>query len=1603
MANTNIVVICLALWGSLSVQADNRQMIEIQPRDFISANMLSDKEQEEIRKSNYARGFGEVEYAFETPAEGWRELWLEGSDAPFDLILDGETVIHAKIESGVWKPDGHLQKMLNLWLAAGKHTLRISRPQPFGIPWIHRICLKPPTALDGQVRAQVLTDALARRAGEPLPVKLLIGKGGQPAVVRIAVTPAKGDKAVWTKEIAVPTGSGNLEQRVQLPADAEGAFEARFTDAAGAPVDRTIQYLVVDMKHRPAQTAEPARELVQTIDCAATEPDYASSKTTVARAPFGAYRETGDKGRVGYNLNADWFAYTVTVPTLHEPYLAEIEYPDDDERVAIISLIDRVPNPYAPTLGYVSGGIYSLSEKMATQDFYFYPREKDMRLFIQTWRTGMKAAMGKVRIYRLSSMPPAVPVPDGGRAFGGYQEENIRFTSYYGATPSEGNAWDNYFRAACRYAENQRFIGGNFWQQTIGNYQNTLWPQKTIFGYGPEDTTSYDLEGGPILPVHPSALDIVRLQLLVCEKYGLGYLGELHLPPNANFKKHMDKLFGGKGTLDDNGPQKPWLLFSDKNKHFDDSNSGDGYWNPLYPGVQNWTASVIQELADRYKDSPAFKGVALRLACWCFSSWPCFPSIHSGYEDYTVGLFEKETGFRIPVDAADPARFSKRYAWLMSNARDAWIGWRCQKIYAYHCRLAKILTDARPDLKLVLHASGPDFSRDYEFADELREHPWGEILLGTGIDPKLYNANPALVLQDEPMFPTSRSRAHTPLQCANQRDCNWDAGQYTATAHREGSGTVESLMFSADSFEGEMVESKALGFEAVKNRNVTTIHGAGEINPAGIHFLDRFAEALAHGNVTLMASGNHGYDQQQARHLRPFLHEYRLLPDIGMNPVEPDADPVAVWQGTDKGKHYFYAVNRLDRPVAATLSFSSKAKPQRLSTGERLRMKNGELTLTLDPYQLLAFTGGSDAVRVTGVQADIPDAIKAVLRQQLDFSKRLLAGGTEAHALDLSPAQFRLGRETLARAETALASNRAWTARHLLLSLPMTRLYEAFKAYPPNLYFRAAGNKGTPALGAQSGTGASPLPSAPSLHFVKQIGDARGKSLDNLAVTAGADGKTYLLQASGRIVVFRADGSYARSLHTDLSRLDWRQHLRYLSADGANLLAGTCEEDFPWVYAPEREGRAPGRFASPQQTCVDAHGTVYVADGGNRRIQIFSPEKHDAPARIIPLAFNPSALAVGEFNSAPVLAVGGPSEFGLYSLNGTNASPFASQKISGLKALALGGPKGPSVLAATADSLRGYVLRDGHLTEGALISEPYQRQWPNLFRWDAAFVQDAKGRICFPTDQDGRLLTLDPQTDTLRDAGAIPWRTRAIAFGPNGTLFTANHENKSSGAVIHTYAPDANGWKPAADYTKKALYAETGAPVWGMIWDRDSLIVRVVEEGYQKGWPALSIKRLLPDGTLRPFLDFGPLFAVRTRFAPWEATYAFKHDRDGNLIFTARPLVALYKLTPEGKVIWEAGITPQGGADAVDFKHPRDVAVDHRNRIWVTDMLLDTVFCFSPDGKKLAQFGTHAEVDDAEGKGFDHPAGLAVVPSGDREFLYIGDAGNQRILKYRIE
>ncbi|MBN1865481.1 MAG: hypothetical protein JW808_11320, partial [Victivallales bacterium] len=233
-------------------------------------------------------------------------------------------------------------------------------------------------------------------------------------------------------------------------------------------------------------------------------------------------------------------------------------------------------------------------------------------------------------------------------------------------------------------------------------------------------------------------------------------------------------------------------------------------------------------------------------------------------------------------------------------------------------------------------------------------------------------------------------------------------------------------------------------------------NGNGVLNPAGIHFLERFAEAMAAGNMTIISDGSHGYDQQQPQHLQPFLAEYRSLPAIGMTPLEHDADPVAAWQGTgDDGRMYFYLANRLDQTVDIRLRFEGDASPIRLSTKEVVKIDGGVLKLTIKPYQFLSFEGGPASVKITGLRATVSESIRSTLLGQITFSESLAFGEMpEPTLLKLSPVEIKKVKDRLVEAKMALEKGRVVSARRMLLSYDMTKLYEAFHAYPPGLLYK---------------------------------------------------------------------------------------------------------------------------------------------------------------------------------------------------------------------------------------------------------------------------------------------------------------------------------------------------------------------------------------------------------------------------------------------------------------------------------------------------------------------------------------------------------------------
>ncbi len=985
---------------------------------------------DKVRKDGYLTGSGEATYRLAVPQTGWYELYVAAAGWATDLFLDGEFLIHTAFASGVWETGDRIlnngvwkadpkgaQKTLNLFLTQGKHTLKFSRPWHPGLPWMRGFYLQQAVNLSGRARLTPEKDYLVFRRGEAFTASLLVGRSEQAETVVLRIAKAETGALVRELRRGIPAGAGNMEERVTFPTDAEGVFDIKVLDADGKHVDRTLQYCVVDTR-KPEFPTELQTELVETIDTTTRKPDFTRGETRVVETPLGVYRESGSLGREGGTAQASWFAYTLNLPEAQADYLMRIDYPDDDQRQTAIVLVERHAHPN-PAQGYSTGGVYPLSETMQTQDFYLTARDRDPRVMFYNWNTGQRAAAGRITIHRVTSGFPALKYGPEGRLYGMYQEEPMRFLQNFGAKMGTKDAleWPNFRNTAERVGQRLNFAGINLWFPTIGIYGSTLWPSKAVPGY-----QIGILPPGPATTKEPFKKDVLRLMLLTAEKYGLNVIGDLVLP-----NVHLDKRFGAD-------PQKPWVTISRKGER-GAHDARRPYYNAVHPGVQTWAAEVFQELAGRYRDYPSFKGLRIRLMLhWSFEGWQCFHSLDWGYEDYTVALFTKDTGIQIPVATDDPKRFQKRYEFLVRNHYEDWVAWRCRKVYEYHSRLAKILTAARPEMKLILSPRGDDIAK------------WRE----TGIDPKLYAANPAFVLETARTYPDPVNRnPEKILQAAGRRDGSWSAVPLGLVARKTGDGTVCALHFGTN-HEGPYAKGKELGYEKSR-RNI--VYPDATLNPPGIHYLQRFANAMADGNITLLHDGSHGYVLGQPTFLRPFVAEYRALPPIGMQPLG-DTDPAVLWHGRDEKHAWFYLVNRAWYPVEVAVTFSGTPRIERVSTGEMMKTTDNRLPVTLKPYQLLAFRNQRDS-GPTELAVTVPAAVRKRLRAQFEFIENTLSSQPEElEVVALSPEDLRKAESRIATARKCLEKGQTWSARKRLLHSDMIKLYEAFHAYPPGLMNR---------------------------------------------------------------------------------------------------------------------------------------------------------------------------------------------------------------------------------------------------------------------------------------------------------------------------------------------------------------------------------------------------------------------------------------------------------------------------------------------------------------------------------------------------------------------
>ena len=690
---------------------------------------------------------------------------------------------------------------------------------------------------------------------------------------------------------------------------------------------------------------------------------FALPEARVTESPIGSYREADAKPQ-------SRFGYRFAVRNVGRPHLAVIRYPDDKRRFMSVTdgtCYDLSTGVFtAPGLP-VSGGMLEIRQ-------VFWPRWQDCSIVFTTLADGEPAAVANVAIHELADLPPW-PVP-GDPGDGSRRELGIQYEDPCGSAASEGAVtFEEWLARMIAYA---RHSGQKSLAYSIIWYHGPVFPSQREpthyldIAVSPKDRTQY-------VPwtTHPADWVARLLKRFGEEKLEfrgtvtLMRLGSLMERMNADLKsiqagadtinnmlsndevqagtndwtreynvRNFPKLVeyreatgtGIGGKTDD---QFPWA--------YDEKKAGLDKWgpifNPLHPVVQEAILGIVQEIADRYGRFPAFKGLSFHMMFPSAILW--FGSLKAGYDDYTVGLFAKETRIAVPVDGKAPDRFSQRHAFLTAKHREEWIAWRCRKVRDLVCAIRDILVRTRRDLRVTLNL-----------------YPNLALRREAGLDAALLSGEQAIefdchwdtrgrALGDEG---SDAARIFRGAYIFNNWVENWGKNKWFACAPTDPLAQEMAVIFDqpAEGICRMNSEYEKDGFWWDSQLRIPQVY------PSGIHYMEHYAHAVAELDACRIMRGGLYLDKAHTEMIQKFALAYRALPAEKFQTIGETTDPVAVRTTVREGQCYLYLVNRDYFPVPVEIQMNTPSRAIDLAANRAIEAP-APWPITLGPYELRSF------------------------------------------------------------------------------------------------------------------------------------------------------------------------------------------------------------------------------------------------------------------------------------------------------------------------------------------------------------------------------------------------------------------------------------------------------------------------------------------------------------------------------------------------------------------------------------------------------------------------------------------------------------------------
>jgi len=467
--------------------------------------------------------------------------------------------------------------------------------------------------------------------------------------------------------------------------------------------------------------------------------------------------------------------FEIKVKNRHRAHLVVAEFPDDAFRhmsMGVVEPCDLAASPDfkdgvsegrglrpGPVTGVQMGWPYPLSGQRRKMSLVYWPGRRTAYIGVSgvshtpDWNPESLgvATVQRLRVYEVKGTLPALRLPHQvpGRLLGPYSESPLHYSTFgsdfeedegpafgtaHGIGTSMNTGANRRFYAklynACRhYVEYLRFTGQNVSVDGMHRYAKSIYPG--LHAGGTDLRENYEL--------------LARM----CAANGVAVMPTVQA--SHMISPHLSRLLDAESQRLERDPSalEPTIAFIDKDgKRRASGLQGAGQPNFAAPEVWGDLVCTVEDMARHYEGIPGVAGITVLAGTWLRPGWDSsggFSGMPNGdasldvsYDDRTVARFEAETGTKIPVAVDDPGRYAKRYQWLMANAKEKWIAWRCQMLYNLVADMRRAA--AAHGLKLNFVWNTHPYENDWWLREALNNPAQAlSDLRKTGYDPALFN------------------------------------------------------------------------------------------------------------------------------------------------------------------------------------------------------------------------------------------------------------------------------------------------------------------------------------------------------------------------------------------------------------------------------------------------------------------------------------------------------------------------------------------------------------------------------------------------------------------------------------------------------------------------------------------------------------------------------------------------------------------------------------------------------------------------------------------------------------------------------------------------